>query len=78
MGGLVKPKINTMSDFMARLVEEKAQLDSRIEKLEAFQNSENFQKIDPVQMTLLNCQVNAMRTYQQILLERLTRLTVEA
>ena len=63
-----------MSDFKVRLEEEKAQLNEKIEKLEAFQKSENFQKIDPVQMTLLNCQTFAMRTYSQILLERLARL----
>lgn len=63
-----------MSDFKQRLVEEKAQLNERIEKLEAFQSSEKFNEIDPVQMTLLNCQVHAMRTYSQILLERIARL----
>lgn len=65
-----------MSDFRTRLEEEKAQLNERIEKLEAFQNSEEFQNIDPVQMTLLNCQVHAMRTYSQILLERIARIPV--
>lgn len=66
-----------MSNFRTRLEEEKAQLNDRIEKLEAFQNSENFSKIDPVQMTLLNCQAHAMRTYSQILLERIARLPVD-
>lgn len=63
-----------MSDFKTRLEEEKLQLNEKIEKLEAFIQSEDFQKIDPVQMTLLNCQVQAMKTYSQILLERLVRL----
>jgi len=60
-----------MSDFKTRLIEEKAQLNERIEKLEAFQKSDAFQSISPVQQSLLNVQLNAMRTYSQILVERL-------
>lgn len=63
-----------MSDFKTRLEEEKAQLNERIAKLEAFQQSTGYAEIDSVQMTLLNCQVHAMRTYGQILLERIARL----
>lgn len=63
-----------MSDFKTRLDAEKAELDERIQKLDDFLKSENFSKIDPVQMTLLNCQIHAMRTYSQILLERIARL----
>ena len=36
---------STMSNFKTRLLEEKAQLDERIENLKAFRNSENFQNI---------------------------------
>lgn len=49
-----------MSDFKSRLIEEKAQLDERLEKLEVFLNSDGFQNIAAVQQTLLNIQVNAM------------------
>lgn len=63
-----------MSDFKTRLVEEKAQLDERLEKLQAFQNSDAFQGISPVQQTLLNVQANAMATYSQVLLERIAWL----
>jgi len=63
-----------MSDFKTRLVEEKAQLDERLEKLQAFQNSDGFQSISAVQQTLLNVQANAMATYSQILLERIAWL----
>jgi len=63
-----------MSTFKERLVEEKAQLDEKIEKLEAFTLSENFQKIEAVQMSLLNAQLFAMKTYSQILAERLAWL----
>lgn len=60
-----------MSDFKTRLLEEKAQLDERREKLVAFQESEAFTNIPPVQQTLLNIQSHAMLTYSQILLERI-------
>lgn len=66
-----------MSDFKSRLLDEKQQLDEKREKLEAFQNSENFSKIDPVQMTLLNIQSQAMATYSQCLLERIAWLEKE-
>lgn len=63
-----------MSDFKTRLLEEKAQLDERLEKLQAFQNSDAFQGIAAVQQTLLNVQVKAMATYSQTLLERIVWL----
>lgn len=63
-----------MSTFKERISEEKEQLNEKIEKLEAFTLSENFQKIEAVQMSLLNAQLFAMKTYSQILLERLAWL----
>ena len=63
-----------MSDFKSRLIEEKAQLDERLEKLQAFQKSDGFQSIAAVQQTLLNVQANAMATYSQIVLERIAWL----
>ena len=66
-----------MSDYLQRLEEEKAELSKRLEKLRAFIASENFAKIDAVQMTLLNIQVKAMETYSQCLLERIVRVDVE-
>ena len=63
-----------MSTFKERLIEEKAQLSEKHEKLVEFIASENFHKIDPVQMTLLNIQEKAMQTYSQCLLERIVRL----
>lgn len=63
-----------MSDFKTRLLEEKAQLDERLEKLQAFQASDAFQGIAAVQQTLLNVQANAMATYSQVLLERIAWL----
>lgn len=65
------------STFKSRLIEEKAQLDERLQKLTSFQKSENFGKIDVIQQRLLNIQCQAMATYSQCLLERLTALPSE-
>ena len=65
-----------MSDFLIRLKEEKKELDQKRESLRGFMKSDKFQKIDAVQMTLLNIQIEAMNTYGQILLERIVRLDV--
>lgn len=66
-----------MSTFKERLILEKQELNEKIEKLEAFVESENFSKIEPVQMSLLNAQLFAMKTYSQILVERIAWLKEE-
>ena len=63
-----------MSDFKSRLIEEKAQLDERLEKLLAFQSSDAYGCETTFQQTLLNVQAAAMATYSQILLERISWL----
>ena len=60
-----------MSDFKSRLLEEKAQLDERLSKIESFQQGAGFSSIPIVQQTLLNIQQKAMATYSQILAERI-------
>lgn len=66
-----------MSTFKDRLLVEKQELDDKYVKLESFLNSENFKKIDPIQMTLLNVQLHSMATYSQCLLERIAWLEKE-
>lgn len=66
-----------MSDFKSRLSEEKAQLDERGNKLEAFIKSEKFETVSEVQRSLLKVQLQAMTTYGQCLLERITWLEKE-
>lgn len=67
-----------MSDFKTRLGEEKEELDNRREKLHNFMHSKAFREIDPIQMTLLNIQKQAMDTYSQCLLERIVWLSKES
>lgn len=63
-----------MPSFIDRLLEEKAGLDQKIEKLSTFLVSEKAQEIDSIQLTLLNIQQHAMLTYSQCLLERINLL----
>ena len=66
-----------MGTFKDRILDEKEELDIKRKDLDDFQNSEAFQRIDPLQMTLLNIQAQAMATYSQCLLERITWLGKE-
>ena len=63
-----------MSDFKERLVEEQAQLEEKLNKLDAFLISEKVKAVDDVQKALLQVQATAMNTYLQCLKERLERL----
>ena len=63
-----------MSDFKTRLVEEQAQLEEKLNKLNDFNQSEKVQEIDPVQKDLLIVQAGAMYTYNECLKARIARL----
>ncbi len=63
-----------MSDFKNRLVEEQAQLEEKLNKLDDFLLSEKVNAIDDVQKALLQVQATAMNTYLQCLKERIERL----
>lgn len=63
-----------MSDFKSRLIEEQAQLEEKLNKLNEFNQSEKVNGIDPVQKSLLIIQAGAMYTYNECLKERLARL----
>jgi len=67
-------KLYFMSNFKTRLIEEKTQLEEKLDKLDAFLLSEKVQEIDDVQKALLQVQATAMNTYLQCLKERLERL----
>ena len=61
-------------DFKSRLVTEKEELEAKLEKLNDFNQSENADKIDPIQKSLLVVQAGAMYTYLECLKARLERL----
>lgn len=60
--------------FKDRLITEKSELDTKIEKLNSFVDSPNYQGIGSDQQALLSIQLKAMETYSQCLLVRLARL----
>jgi hypothetical protein len=63
-----------MNDFKTRLVEEKAQLEEKMNKLDAFLMSEKVKDVDDVQKALLQVQATAMNTYLTCLKMRIDRL----
>lgn len=63
-----------MSDFKERLVDEQAQFDEKLEKLNEFNRSDKVENIDPVQRDLLLIQAGAMYTYNECLKVRINRL----
>ena len=63
-----------MSTFIDRLKTEKQELDEKIEKLTAFINSENFEKVDSIQAPLLQTQLSIMLAYSTVLDKRLNNL----
>lgn len=63
-----------MSDFKTRLAEEQEQLEEKLNKLNAFLESEKVNEIDLIQKDLLRIQAGAMYTYNEVLIARLDRL----
>lgn len=63
-----------MNDFKSRLIEEQAQLEEKLKKLNDFIQNEKVNAVDPVQKSLLLVQAGAMHTYNECLKARLERL----
>ena len=63
-----------MSNFKTRLVEEQAQLEEKLNKLNDFNQSEKVKEIDQLQKDLLLVQAGAMYTYNECLKARIARL----
>ena len=63
-----------VSDFKTRLEAETVELQDKLEKLNGFIGSENFDKVDKNQKSLLTIQSSVMETYLKCLKERLIRL----
>jgi hypothetical protein len=63
-----------MSTFLERLIIERDELNEKKEKLTAFIETENFQKVAVVQQRLLKVQQTIMYSYLQVLEERIVDL----
>lgn len=64
-----------MSTFKTRLIEEKSQLEDKIERLESFTLSDNFKNVEDFQKSLLIVQLQSMKTYNYVLSERIKWLS---
>jgi hypothetical protein len=60
-----------LSPFHDRLINEQLQLKENIDKLESFITGIVFNQINPFQKSLLLIQLEAMKTYNQCLIQRL-------
>ncbi len=63
--------MNEIQPHQQRVVDEKAQLDERIKKLQTFIWGEKFDKLDRVEQDLMRQQLDAMHNYSTVLNNRL-------
>lgn len=63
-----------MSDLIQRLIDERIDLEEKLDKLDLFLMSEKADQIEKIQLALLKIQAAAMSTYLQCLIERLNYL----
>jgi len=59
-----------MEAWQQRLFEERAELDAKVKKLQAFIASDKFKELDSGQQWLLHWQEDAMQTYGMVLYYR--------
>lgn len=63
-----------MEEFYGRLLVERTELTERIKKLESFFSTAAFARLNDIQSALLLVQLQAMKTYEQCLHERIADL----
>ena len=63
-----------MEDFKARLITEQKELEEKLTKLNTFNESDKFQKLEYTQRSLLIIQAGAMYTYNECLKARIAIL----
>lgn len=61
-----------MQPYQQRVVDEKSELDDKLDKLAKFIGSPSFTSLDKEEQMLLICQKVAMRIYSTILEDRIT------
>ena len=63
-----------MDKEMEELTKEQTELVDKINKMDEFIESDEFEKLDNLQKALIRAQYKAMDTYNQILFERIIHL----
>ncbi|MCI0561739.1 MAG: hypothetical protein MN733_24885 [Nitrososphaera sp.] len=66
----------TMQDYQMRVVAEKDQLDSRIDKLHLFLGHEDFANLDDAEKDRMRRQLSHMKAYSDVLGERIADITI--
>jgi len=67
-----------LKPWQARIVEEKRELDVKINRLEIFMNGAEFFALEKEDALLMNRQLAHMKAYSGVLFERLDRLYLES
>lgn len=65
-----------MEQFIERIIEEKKELDVKVEKLQEFLSSDKTDLIDPAQLKWMKVQCNCMESYSICLSSRLALLGI--
>jgi hypothetical protein len=60
-----------MEAYQSRVIDEKQELDSKLEKLDQFATSEQFATVAPAEQERLQRQLQIMKNYSQVLSERI-------
>ena len=63
-----------MDSFLERLVNEQKELNEKLTKLNSFIDGANFSSIEPIQQSLLKIQSSSMKSYNDILVLRISHL----
>ncbi len=69
--------LSEKQNYFVRLIAEEEENRGRIERLEEFLSTSKPIKIDPVQVVLLKVQLKAMKTYNECLEARISRIDKE-
>lgn len=64
-----------MQDYQLRVIEEKAELDAKREKLGAFKNTDAFARLPWQEQERMNTQAHLMTMYSAVLGERIAAFT---
>lgn len=74
---VMPPEFKDLQPHQQRAAVERAELDSKIEKLSAFFSTSIYAELDAMNQELLTAQLGAMREYSDILSQRIDHIRVK-
>lgn len=66
-----------MEPYQQRVVDEKADLDAKLQRLNGFFDTDTFAKLDPTDQELMERQASFMQGYSDVLGMRINRFTTQ-